>query len=103
MNLSMKKIKFMLVVMAVMFSIGASAQYGIKSNSTRKSTKDTLVTNSTYTTSTGTWKIIINKKSGSCYYWCKTKDGRLAKRYCPKEVSAEVSAKNGIKYTPRNK
>lgn len=96
MSFVMLKIKTLFVVIALALSMGAFAQYGNKG-----SNKDTLVTNNTYATRTGTWKIIINKKSGSCYYWCKTKDGKIARRYCPKEVSAEIAKKYNVKYTPK--
>lgn len=88
---NMKKI--IVIALLCMMNNSIYAQYG-----SHRAKKDTLVTSYTYETRTGVWKIIINKKSGSCYYWCKTRDGKIAQRYCPSEISEEVSSKYGIKY-----
>lgn len=68
----------------------------------RSSVKDTLVTKFNYEDSQGaTYNIIINKKSGSCYIWRKSKNGRDYRQYMKPEVSAQVAKEYNIEYKPR--
>ena len=110
----MKKLTILSIILMLAFAVNNSNCFAqsyqlsgttfksVKGKSTR-SPKDTLVTKFTFETTTGTYPIIINKASGSCYYYCKKKDGSLYRRYCPTEVSAQVAKALGIEYKNNKK
>lgn len=69
---------------------------------TTNSKKDTLVTKYDKEDRQGNkYPIIINKKSGSCYIWRKSKNGRDYRQYMKPEVSAQIAKEYNIEYKPR--
>ena len=73
-----------------------------KSSNTR-SKADTLVTDFKFEYNGVQYPIIINKGTGSCYIWKKSKKGRLYKQYMKPEVSMQIAKELGIEYKPRNR
>lgn len=64
---------------------------------------DTLVTEYKFEANGVQHPIIINKSTGSCYIWKKSKKGRLYKQYMKSEVSIQVAKELNIEYKPKNK
>lgn len=88
------------------------AQSIVRSGNTFKSSnnrstntkKDTLVTKYTFEDSKGIqYPIIINKKSGSCYVWKTSKDGKKYPQYMKSEVSSSICKELGIEYKSKKK
>lgn len=72
--------------------------------SSRVSSKDTLVTSHLwYDAQNNAHAIILNKASGACYVWIKSKKGNYYKKYMESWVSAEIAAEYGISYVPRKR
>ena len=66
--------------------------------------KDTVVTTHTWKDAQGNiYSIILNRNSGSCYVWRKSKKGKMYKDYMESWVSIEISSEYGIEYKPRNR
>ena len=72
-----------------------------KGRSTHKA--DTLVTEYKFETNEVQHPIIINKSTGSCYIWIKSRNNKLYKRYMKPEVSEQIARELNIVYKPRNK
>ena len=65
--------------------------------------KDTLVTSFKWEAGGVQYPIIINKNSGSCYIWKKSKNNKMYKQYMKPEVSEQVAKEYNIEYKPRNR
>lgn len=104
--------KFIIILLAIILGVVANAQ---TSEVTFKKEGTTYSSNSTRGTSvekkTGfTWKDskgveypIYMSSTGSCYIKrISSKTGKEYKQYLGKEVSADICAQLGVKYTPRN-
>ena len=72
-----------------------------RSKTTHK--KDTLVTSFKWEAGGIQYPIIINKNSGSCYIWKKSKNNKIYKQYMKPEVSQQVAKEYNIEYKPRNR
>ena len=64
---------------------------------------DTLVTSFKFEAGGVQYPIIINKSTGSCYIWKKSKNNKMYKQYMKPEVSEQVAKEYNIEYKPRNK
>jgi hypothetical protein len=102
------KIIIAIILMVIIGVCNAHAQRMVFQETTTQTTgskKDTLVTKYDKEDSQGNkYPIIINKKSGSCYYWRKSsKTGKMYKSYLKPEDSEKISKEYGITYAPRRK
>lgn len=101
------KIIIAIILMAIIGVCNAHAQREVFKETTTQTTgskKDTLVTKYDKEDSQGNcYPIIINKKSGACYYWRKSKNGKMYKSYLKPEDSEKISKEYGITYAPRRK
>ena len=103
------KILIAIIIIAILGVCNAHAQVRregntFKQETTRTTTKDTLVTKFNFEDSQGkTYEIILNKKSGSCYVWKQSKSGKMYKQYMQPEVCSAVSKEYGVTYTPRKR
>lgn len=73
------------------------------SKSTRIHRSDTLVTDYKFEVNGTQYPIIINKATGSCYIWVKSKNNRLYRKYMQKEISAQIAKELKIEYKPKNR
>lgn len=64
---------------------------------------DTLVTEYKFESNGVQYPIIINKGTGSCYIWVKSKNNKLYRKYMKSEISIEICKELGIEYKPKNK
>ena len=64
---------------------------------------DTLVTSFKFEAGGVQYPIIINKSTGSCYIWKKSKNNKMYRQYMKPEVSEQVAKEYNIEYKPRNK
>lgn len=115
----MKKEFFEDVVFAVMSFIGgilllfllatvqpAQAQRVIRNGNTFKfetisQKKDTLLTEYRVEHGEYTYPIIVNKKSGRCYIWRRSKTGKMYRQYLPSHISRQVCTELHIKYVEK--
>ena len=72
-----------------------------KGRSTHKA--DTLVTSFKFEAGGVQYPIIINKSTGSCYIWKKSRNNKMYRQYMKPEVSMQIAKELGIEYKPRNK
>lgn len=101
----MKKILLtVLMMLAIMASAQVTKTGNIYKASKGAAIRDTLVTSYIYEDAQGKkHKIIINKKTGSCYYWRTSKLGKNYRQYLGKEISEDVCKCLGLKYTAKSK
>lgn len=101
---------FICIIMMLCLGVNSSISQTIERNgkvfvskgrSTHKA--DTLVTEYKFEANGVQHPIIINKSTGSCYIWIKSRNNKLYKRYMKPEVSKQVAKELGIEYKPRNK
>ena len=64
---------------------------------------DTLVTSFKFEASGIQYPIIINKSTGSCYIWKKSKNNKMYKQYMKPEVSEQIARELNIAYKPRSR
>lgn len=64
---------------------------------------DTLVTSFKFEAGSVQYPIIINKSTGSCYIWKKSRNNKMYRQYMKPEVSEQIAKELGIEYKPRNK
>ena len=64
---------------------------------------DTLVTSFKFEAGGVQYPIIINKSTGSCYIWKKSRNNKMYRQYMKPEVSEQIAKELGIEYKPRNK
>jgi len=64
---------------------------------------DTLVTEYKFEANGIQHPIIINKGTGSCYIWIKSRNNKLYRKYMKQEVSEQIARELGIEYKPRNR
>lgn len=95
--------KFIAMAMLMVVTMTASAQSVVRNGNTfsaapaqpKERVKDTVVTKYTYQTRNGKeYKIIVNRKSGSCYIY---KPGmKTPRQYMNKEIKAQICKEMGI-------
>lgn len=102
--------KKLFILAAMLFALNCSAQVQrngntfSKGSSSRTYTKDTLVTQYSFSDRYGNvYPIIINKNTGSCYVWKTSKAGKKYKQYVGEEISREVCRELRIEYKPKKK
>jgi hypothetical protein len=64
---------------------------------------DTLVTEYKFEANGVQHPIIINRSTGSCYIWKKSKNNKMYKQYMKSEVSQQAAKEYNIEYKPRNR
>lgn len=64
---------------------------------------DTLVTSFKFEAGGVQYPIIINKSTGSCYIWKKSRNNKMYRQYMKPEVSEQICRELSIEYKPRNK
>ena len=72
-----------------------------KGRSTHKA--DTLVTDYKFEANGTQYPIIINKSTGSCYIWKKSKNNKMYKQYMKPEVSQQIARELNIAYKPKSR
>ena len=73
-------------------------------NTSARAPKDTLVTSHLwYDSNNVAYPIILNKASGACYVWRKSKKGTMYKDYMEAYISKEIAAEYGITYEPKTR
>lgn len=104
----MKKL-FICIIMVLCLGVNNSISQTIERNGKvfiSKSTRakaDTLVTDYKFEANGVQHPIIINKSTGSCYIWIKSRNNKLYKKYMKPEVSEQIARELGIEYKPRNR
>jgi len=63
--------------------------------------KDTLLTEYRVEHGEYTYPIIVNKKSGRCYIWKRSKAGKMYRKYLPPYISRQVCKELHIKYVEK--
>lgn len=105
----MKKLIFTALMMLTLCVDNSNAQVVregkvFKSNNSRNTTvRDTLVTAYKWETGGVQYPIIVNKSTGSCYIWKKSKNNKIYKMYMKPEVSQQICNELGIECKSRNK
>lgn len=93
--------KTILTAAAFLCAICAQGQTTRKGNTfiqaKRAAVKDTLVTNYRYESNGKTYPIIINKKTGTCYIWKVSKNGKGYRQYMNKEIKETINKELKIK------
>lgn len=65
---------------------------------------DTLITKYKYETKDAAYPIIMNKNTGSCYVWRKSKKtGKMYKSYVGEEISRTICKELGVEYKGKKK
>ena len=65
---------------------------------------DTLITKYKYETKDASYPIIMNKNTGSCYVWRKSKKtGKMYKSYVGEEISTTICKELGVTYKGKKK
>lgn len=88
--------KIIIIMAAIMFSIGMSAQSVTRNGNVFKSerkayVKDTLVSQYKYEDSKGnTYPIIVNKKTGACWVCKVSKNGKFYRQYMNKDIKSQI-------------
>lgn len=93
--------KIILAVFTALSVLSMSAQVSRNGNTfkavSNHSVKDTVVTQYEYEDFKGEkYPIIVNKSTGSCYYWRVSKNGRLYRQYLKAEIAEEICKELGI-------
>lgn len=106
----MKKLVLCIIMMLCLGVNNSSSQNVVREGkvfrsqgrSTHKA--DTLVTSFKFEAGGVQYPIIINRSTGSCYIWKKSKKGKMYKQYMKPEVSEQVASSLKIKYVkPKNR
>lgn len=89
----MKTILTTFALLCAMFAQGQTTRQGNTFVQTkREAVRDTLVTKYNYQTQDGKQHpIVINKKTGSCYIWKVSKNGKGYRQYMPKDVKETIT------------
>ena len=104
----MKKLLFAALMMLTLCVNNSSAQVVrdgkvFKSQGRSTSKADTLVTTYKWEAGGTQYPIIVNKSTGSCYIWKKSKNNKMYKMYMKPEVSEQICKELNIEYKPRNR
>lgn len=105
----MKKMLFTALMMLTLCVNNSSAQTVVREGKVFKSqgrsttAKDTLVTTYKWEAGGVQYPIIVNKSTGSCYIWKKSKNNKTYRMYMKSEVSQAICNELGIEYKPRNR
>ena len=99
--------KIILAVFTALSVLSMSAQVSRNGNTfkavSNHSVKDTVVTQYEYEDFKGEkYPIIVNKSTGSCYYWRVSKNGRLYRQYLKAEIAEEICKELGITRKSKN-
>lgn len=89
----MKTLITSFVLLCTIFAQGQTARHGNTFVQTkRESVKDTLITKYNYQSRDGKQHpIIINKKTGACWIWKTSKNGKGYRQYIPKDVKETIT------------
>ena len=105
----MKRLFICIIMMLCLGVNNSSSQTIVKEGKVFKSQgrsthkADTLVTSFKFEAGGVQYPIIINKSTGSCYIWKKSRNNKMHRQYMKPEVSEQIAKELGIEYKPRNK
>lgn len=92
--------KYLIITAALFCAICAVGQTIRKGNTftrQRKTERDTLVTPYNFKAKGKTYPIVINKYTGACYIWRKSKTGKCYRQYMSKDIKETVCKELKIK------
>ncbi len=89
----MKKIILLALMCVSMAAQGQTTRSGNTFIQTKKTaTRDTVITKYNYQTTDGkTHRIILNRKSGACYIWKVSKNGKGYRQYMSKDITETIN------------
>lgn len=95
----MKKIKLLsFVLLCTIFAQGQTVRKGNTFVQTKRAAvKDTLVTNYKYESNGKTYPIVVNRKTGTCYIWKVSKNGKGYRQYMNKEIKETINKELKLK------
>lgn len=93
--------KHIITTLALLCAICAQGQTTRQGNTfvqTRKTAvRDTLVTNYKYESNGKTYPIVVNRKTGACYIWKVSKNGKGYRQYMNKEIKETINKELKLK------
>lgn len=93
--------KYLIITAALlcaMCAVGQTIRKGNTFSRQRKTTeRDTLVTPYNFKAKGKTYPIVINKYTGACYIWRKSKNGKCYRQYMSKDIKETVCKELKIK------
>lgn len=95
----MKKILLAVLMCASLCVMGQTERKGNTFIQTKNTAaRDTIVTQYNYQTRDGkNYKIVLNKKSGACYIWKISKNGKGYRQYMSQDVKAAICSEMKVK------
>lgn len=93
--------KTLITTFALLCSIAAQGQTTRKGNifvqAKRETVRDTLVTSYKYESNGKVYPIVVNRKTGTCYIWKVSKNGKGYRQYMNKEIKETINKELNLK------